>query len=158
MAWGSDRPLPPALPPLTTHGLRKVLDSAPRACQEEPEHFTAQDGETPRAHAKRVGAARVICADCPVQLACLSYALQTRATSGVWAGLDADAGELGYLLTTALGVGTRVPRASTATAVARLRDRHPAMPAAEIAAHLGITARTVQRHLAEQADAPEVAA
>ena len=92
------------LPPLTTHGLRGVLDSAPRACQEEPEFFTALDGETPRAHAKRVGAARVICADCPVQLACLGYALRTRATSGVWAGLDADAGELGYLLTAALGV------------------------------------------------------
>jgi hypothetical protein len=144
--------------PQTAHGLRRVLDSAPRACQEEPELFTATDGEAPRARGTRVGAARVICADCPVQLACLGYALQTRATSGVWAGLDADAGELRYLLTTALGVAARVPRASTTTAVARLRARHPAMPAAEIAAHLGITARTVQRHLAEQADAPEVAA
>jgi hypothetical protein len=50
-------------------------------------------------------------------------------------------------------------RADTATAVARLRDRHPGMSTADIAARLGITARTVQRHLAARTDdTPPVAA
>lgn len=91
------RPLPAGLPPLTLRGLRDLIYSAPRACGEEPEFFTGPDGETPEESAHRVGTARVICADCPVRLACLAYALRTRATAGVWAGLDADAGELAYL-------------------------------------------------------------
>ena len=53
----------------------------------------------------------------------------------------------------------RTPRPDTASAVARLRDRHPDMPAADIAARLGITDRTVRRHLANRPDAaPELAA
>jgi Transcription factor WhiB len=103
----------------------------------------------------------VICADCPIRLACLGYALRTRATSGVWGGLDADAGELGYLAAAARGMDTRVPRATTATAIAGLRDRHPEMPAAQIAARVGVTTRTVERRLAAQrkvADPGRVAA
>jgi len=42
----------------------------------------------------------------------------------------------------------RTSRPDTASAVARLRDRHPEMAAADIAARLGITDRTVRRHLA----------
>jgi hypothetical protein len=42
----------------------------------------------------------------------------------------------------------RTSRPDTATAIARLRARHPDMPAADIAARLGITDRTVRRHLA----------
>jgi len=53
----------------------------------------------------------------------------------------------------------RTSRPDTASAVARLRDRHPDMPAADIAARLGITDRTVRRHLAtNQPAAPPVAA
>jgi hypothetical protein len=53
----------------------------------------------------------------------------------------------------------RTTRPDTADAVARLRDRHPGMPAADIAARLGITDRTVRRHLAaRQHDTPRVAA
>lgn len=48
----------------------------------------------------------------------------------------------------------RTSKPDTATAVARMRDRHPDMPAADIAARLGITDRTVRRHLAAQPDAP----
>jgi hypothetical protein len=42
----------------------------------------------------------------------------------------------------------RTTRLDTATAVARLRDRHPGLSTADIAARLGITDRTVRRHLA----------
>jgi DNA-binding transcriptional ArsR family regulator len=42
----------------------------------------------------------------------------------------------------------RTSHPDTATAVTRLRDRHPDMSAADIAARLGITDRTVRRHLA----------
>jgi hypothetical protein len=140
--------------------LRGMLGTAPRACQEEPEFFTAPDAETDAEHAKRVGTARVICADCPIRLACLGYALRTRATSGVWGGLDADAGELGYVADAARGADTRPPRSTAALAVAALRDRHPDMPAARIAAHVGVTADTARRHLAAQRKAAngEVAA
>lgn len=39
-------------------------------------------------------------------------------------------------------------RTTTAAAVAKIRDRHPDMPAADIARRLGVTDRTVRRHLA----------
>jgi hypothetical protein len=42
----------------------------------------------------------------------------------------------------------RTSRPDTATVVHRMRDRHPEMTAADIAARLGITDRTVRRHLA----------
>jgi hypothetical protein len=43
----------------------------------------------------------------------------------------------------------RTPRATgTAAKVARLRARHPGMGTADIAAHLGVSDRTVRRHLA----------
>src|SRR5450755_474443 len=44
---------------------------------------------------------------------------------------------------------SRTPRRTgTAVAVARLRTRHPDMPTADIAARLGVSDRTVRRHLA----------
>jgi len=53
----------------------------------------------------------------------------------------------------------RTPRPDTGSAVARLRDRHPDMTTADIAARLGITDRTVRRHLASPpAAAPQPAA
>jgi len=53
----------------------------------------------------------------------------------------------------------RTARPDTATAVKRMRDRHPDMTAADIAARLGITDRTVRRHLAARTeDTPPVAA
>jgi hypothetical protein len=91
------RALPAGLPPLTLRGLRGLLYSAPRACGEQPELFFGPDAETPEEHAERVTSARALCADCPVRLACLARALRTKEEFGVWAGLDADAGELGYL-------------------------------------------------------------
>ncbi len=44
--------------------------------------------------------------------------------------------------------GSRTPRKrDTGKAVARLHARHPNLPAAEIAKRLGVTDRTVRRHL-----------
>jgi WhiB family redox-sensing transcriptional regulator len=37
----------------------------------------------------QAGAAKAICATCPVQAACLEYALETRPGDGVWGGLTA---------------------------------------------------------------------
>ncbi len=48
----------------------------------------------------------------------------------------------------------RTSRPDTASAVARLRARYPDMTAADIAARLGITDRTVRRHLANLPAAP----
>jgi hypothetical protein len=91
------RILPAGLPPLTLRGLRDLIYSAPRACGEEPGLFFGSDAETPEEHAARVASARELCAGCPVRLACLACALRAKEKSGVWAGLDADAGELNYL-------------------------------------------------------------
>jgi DNA-binding CsgD family transcriptional regulator len=54
---------------------------------------------------------------------------------------------------------TRTPRrAGTAAAVARLRARHPDLSAADIAARLGVSDRTVRRHLATLTPDPAPAA
>ena len=45
-------------------------------------------------------------------------------------------------------------KAGTAAAVARLRDRHPAMTAARIGQKLGVSERTVRRHLAHRTAPP----
>lgn len=42
----------------------------------------------------------------------------------------------------------RTSRPDTASAIARIRGRHPDMPAADIARRLGVSDRTVRRHLA----------
>ena len=91
------RPLPAGLPPLTLRGLSDLIYSAPRACGEEPGLFFGSDAETPEEHAGRVASARALCDDCPVRLACLARALRAKEEFGVWAGLDAEAGELDYL-------------------------------------------------------------
>lgn len=49
-------------------------------------------------------------------------------------------------------------RAGTAAAVARLHDRHPAMTAASIGERLGVSERTVRRHLAARTAPPRPAA
>ncbi|MGI8450306.1 MAG: helix-turn-helix domain-containing protein, partial [Streptosporangiaceae bacterium] len=49
-------------------------------------------------------------------------------------------------------------RTGTAVAVARLRQRHPGMPVPEIARRLGVSDRTVRRHLAAHRDPPARAA
>jgi Transcription factor WhiB len=94
------RPLPPGLPPLTLRGLAEVIYGADPPCVARPELFFGPDltrDEPPGEHAARVAVARQVCGSCPVRLACLGFALRTRPGAGVWAGLDADAGELAYL-------------------------------------------------------------
>ena len=91
------RPLPPGMPPLTMRGLNDLIYRAPRACGDEPELFIGPDDETPAEHAERVASARALCEDCPVRLACLARALRHKEEYGVWAGFDAEAGELAYL-------------------------------------------------------------
>jgi len=94
------RPLPSGLPPLTLRGLADVIYGENRPCAVQPDLFFGPDvteDEPPGEHAARVAVAREVCASCPVRLACLGFALRTRPEAGVWAGLDADAGELAYL-------------------------------------------------------------
>jgi hypothetical protein len=93
--------LPAGLPPLSVRELRRLVYSAPRACGEAPELFFGPADEVPEARAERVAHARTLCADCPVRLACLARALRSNERYGVWAGLDAEAGEIAYLSATA---------------------------------------------------------
>ena len=55
---------------------------------------------------------------------------------------------------TAARSSRRSGKAGTAAAVARLRDRHPAMTAARIGQKLGVSERTVRRHLAHRTNPP----
>ena len=102
-------PLPPGLPPLTIRELTSLIHRAKPACTTRPELFFPpdifEDDEPPAEHAARVAAARKVCAPCPVRLACLAHALKTRPGTGVWGGLDADAGELAYLIRAAVRPG-----------------------------------------------------
>jgi hypothetical protein len=52
----------------------------------------------------------------------------------------------------------RTGRPDTATAVARLCDRHPDMTTADMARRLGVSARTVRRHLAARTRPSSIAA
>jgi hypothetical protein len=95
--------LPAGLPPLTIRELTSLIHRAKPACTSQPELFFPPDcfedePEPPAEHAARVAAARKVCASCPVRLACLAHALKTRPGTGVWGGLDADTGELTYLI------------------------------------------------------------
>ena len=115
----SARPLPPGLPPLTLRGLVDVLYRDNPACVARPEVFFGPDSfedEPAAERAARVAVAREVCASCPVRLACLAYALKTCPENGVWAGHDADAGELAYLARAAGRPGNPPPAATRRSA------------------------------------------
>ena len=83
--------MPTTLPTLTMRGLRDVILACDPGCLCDPELFTGPadiepENEPPEDRAARVEVAREVCAACPVQLACLAYALRTRPAAGVWAG------------------------------------------------------------------------
>ena len=78
---------------LTTPDLRdECLDGAD--CLFDAELHDGPDPddrvEHPDARAAREDVAKDVCATCPVQLACLEYAIRTRPNTGVWAGLTAE--------------------------------------------------------------------
>lgn len=86
---------PAALPVPTMKELKAAVLAADPACLLDPELFTGpagiEDGAEPAdQRAARLDAARAICGECPVRLQCLAYALRTRPTAALWAGLTAD--------------------------------------------------------------------
>jgi hypothetical protein len=88
------------LPSLTMAGLKDAVLAAGPACLLDPELFTGPAGVEPEdepapERAARLDAARAVCAECPVRLECLAYALRTRPTAAMWAGLTA--GEVAFL-------------------------------------------------------------
>ncbi len=108
-------PLPAGLPPLTLRDLADAIYGGNPPCVGQPELFFGPDvteEEPPGEHAARVAGAQEVCALCPVRLACLAFALRTRPAAGVWAGLDADAGELAYLAAAVRQPARRPPDAS----------------------------------------------
>lgn len=72
--------------------LRDVVLSGDPGCVADPELFTGPAGIEPedepeQDRAARIDAARAVCAECPVRLACLAWAVRTLPSAGVWAGL-----------------------------------------------------------------------
>jgi hypothetical protein len=115
--------------PLTMKGLREAVRAADPGCLLDPELFTGPAGVEPEdepvmERAARLDAARAVCGECPARLACLAYALRTRAAAGVWAGLTPE--EIAFV-----GDAARLP-AARPRAGARLRTA-PAVPAGEVA-------------------------
>jgi hypothetical protein len=81
----------PDRPPLTMAELKDAVLAADPACILDPELFTGPagveaDDEPELDRLARLDAARAVCAECPVRLECLAYALRTRPTAAVWAG------------------------------------------------------------------------
>jgi hypothetical protein len=90
----------PTRPPLTMAALKAAVLAADPACMLDPELFTGpagveEDDEPDLDRLARLDAARAICAECPVRLECLAYALRTRPTAALWAGLTAP--EIAFL-------------------------------------------------------------
>jgi len=86
--------------------LRDVVLSGDPGCVADPELFTGPAGIEPedepeQDRAARVDAARQVCAECPVRLPCLAWAVRALPSAGVWAGLVPE--ELAFLA----GVGRR---------------------------------------------------
>jgi Transcription factor WhiB len=109
------RPLIADLLPLTIRGLANVIYRDNPACVDRPALFFGPDSfedEPAAEHVARVTAARDVCTPCPVRLACLAYALKTCPENGVWAGHDADTGELAYLARAAARTGNPLPAAA----------------------------------------------
>ena len=84
-----------ALPAPTMAALKAAVLAADPACLLDPELFTGPAGVEPEDEpdddrAARLDAARAICAECPVRLECLAYALRTRPTAALWGGLTAE--------------------------------------------------------------------
>src|SRR5690242_5562822 len=80
------------MPPLSMTALKDAVLAADPACLLDPELFTGPAGIEPEDEpepdrAARLDAARAVCAECPVRLECLAYALRTRPTAALWAGL-----------------------------------------------------------------------
>jgi hypothetical protein len=72
--------------------LREAVLSGDPGCAADPELFTGPAGIEPEdepedERAARIDAAREVCADCPVRLPCLAWAVQSLPSAGVWAGL-----------------------------------------------------------------------
>ena len=83
--------------------------------------------------------------------------------AGLGAGTGSGAGARGPRRARGQAGAASRPRAAgrvpgTAAAVAQLRGRHPDMPPAEIARRLGVTERTVRRHMASGGAEPASAA
>lgn len=59
------------------------MDDPARACREKPvEWFYPESG----GHPAKIAATKRVCSRCPVQAACLAWALQTREPHGIWGG------------------------------------------------------------------------
>lgn len=83
--------------PLELSGLTRVIYGASPECASDPDLFFGPDSfsdEPESCRVRRVEAARTLCAACPVRSACEAFALLTRPNAGVWAGYDADTGEI----------------------------------------------------------------
>jgi WhiB family redox-sensing transcriptional regulator len=87
-----NRPIPTPGAVAGTTSTEDVLDWRTRAAclDHDPELFFAPDQERANRRNPRVAEAKAICATCPVQQACLRWAVENGIPYGVWGGLDED--------------------------------------------------------------------
>ena len=74
------------LPPPGTASTTQVWRFEAACSQDDPDlFFPVGKGEAARRQARQ---AKAVCGGCPVMLACLTWAMETEQTDGVWGGLD----------------------------------------------------------------------
>jgi len=84
---------------LATHLLIPVLDGAPACAETDPEVFFAtrqeHEGvwETDEELAERKETAKRICSGCEGQPSCLTFAITSKQSHGIWGGVDMEASE-----------------------------------------------------------------
>ena len=74
------------LPPPGTEPTTQVWRFEAACGQDDPDlFFPVGVGEAARRQARQ---AKAVCRGCPVKLACLTWAMETEQTDGIWGGLD----------------------------------------------------------------------
>lgn len=55
-------------------------------CQSIPDVFFPEDIRKPREREEAIRIAKLLCASCPIQMACFEYAIVAKERFGIWAG------------------------------------------------------------------------
>mgnify|MGYP001168804789 CR=1 FL=1 len=65
----------------------EALDSQEEVpCQIAPDVFFPEDIRRPKDREEAIRIAKLLCASCPIQMACFEYAIVSKERFGIWAG------------------------------------------------------------------------
>ena len=64
-----------------------IIENDGVVCEQAPDAFFFEEEYKDDNYRYKINTAKVICAECPVKLLCLQYALESRQPYGIWGGL-----------------------------------------------------------------------